>query len=185
MSTLAHSSSCIWNGQASAAVKPFIVNMSLAASGIRYSGRGVEERKLDSVVYGYGQLYVVAQANAGTLAFSNFGTAKNSLAVGAVDDAGIIAEFSSHGPTADGRLAPSLVGTGVGIVSTSGRNRPTGYEQASGTSFASPAVAGLAALLMEAETDFQEQPALARARLMASAIRPDAFLEGPDEFPPQ
>ena len=183
MSTLAHSSSCTWNGQASASVKPFVVNMSLAASGIRYSGRGVEERKLDSVVYGYGQLYVVAQANAGTLAFSNFGTAKNSLAVGAVDDGGIIAEFSSHGPTADGRLAPSLVGTGVDIVSTAGRNRPTGYEQASGTSFASPAVAGLAALLMEAETDFQEQPALVRARLMASAIRPDAFLEGPDEFP--
>ena len=38
-------------------------------------------------------------------------------------------------------------------------------------------------MLMEAEPDFREQPALARARLMASAIRPDVFLEGADEFP--
>ena len=183
MSFMATPSGCRWGGQASDLIMPLIVNMSLATASIQYSGRGVEERKLDSVVYGSGQLYVVAQANAGSLAFSNYGTAKNSLAVGAVDDAGIIADFSSHGPTADGRLAPKLVGTGVVVTSAAGRGRPSGYSTASGTSFASPSVAGVAALLMEAEPAFRKQPALARARLMASAIRPDVFLEGADEFP--
>ena len=182
MSFMAGPSSCFWGGRTSASVKPLIVNMSLGTDGIAFSGRGVEERKLDSVVYGSDQLYVVAQANAGALAFSNYGTAKNSLAVGAVDDAGIIADFSSHGPTGDGRLAPNLVGTGVDITSAAGESRPNGYRTLSGTSFSSPSVAGVAALLMEAEPDFREQPALARARLMASAVRPDAFLKGSGSF---
>ena len=183
MNFLSVSNACRWNGQATASVKPLIVNMSLAASGIAFSGRGVGERKLDSIVHANKQLYVVAQANSASFGFSNFGTAKNSLAVGAVDDTGIIAPFSSHGPTADNRLAPSVVGTGVDLSSALGSAQPSGYVTFSGTSMASPSVAGVAALLMEAEAGFQNHPALARARLMASAIRPDAFLESPAHFP--
>ena len=48
---------------------------------------------------------------------------------------------------------------------------------------ASPAVAGVAALLMDAEPAYREQPAAVRARLMASAIRPDAFLDDAAGFP--
>ena len=183
MNFLSLSSACRWNGQATASVKPLIVNMSLAARGITFSGRGVGERKLDSIVHANNQLYVVAQANSASFGFSNYGTAKNSLAVGAVDDTGIIAPFSSHGPTADNRLAPSVVGTGVNLSSAMGAAQPSGYITFSGTSMASPSVAGVATLLMEAEPDFRERPALTRARLMASAIRPDAFLESPDHFP--
>ena len=95
--------SCAWQGTASDAVKPLIVNMSLSATALNFSGRSVGERKLDAVVHADSQLYVVAQANVGLHGFSNYGTAKNSLAVGAVGDSGIIAGFSSHGPTADGR----------------------------------------------------------------------------------
>ena len=183
MSFLSRATGCMWNGQATASVKPLIVNMSLAASGLTYSGRGVGERKLDSIVYASDQLYVVAQSNEADQGFSNYGTAKNSLAVGAVDDAGFIAPFSSHGPTADNRLAPNLVGTGVRLSSPIGSAQPSGYITSSGTSMASPSVAGVAALLMEAEAGFQNHPALTRARLMASAIRPDAFLESPAHFP--
>ena len=157
--------------------------MSLAATSLEYSGRGVGERKLDSVVHGHSQLYVVAQANSGLHGFSNFGTAKNSLAVGAVEDTGIIAWFSSHGPTADGRLAPNVVGTGVRLTSARGRASVSGHDTFSGTSMASPSVAGVAALLMEAQPEFQNRPALARARLMASAIRPHAYLESRDQLP--
>ena len=183
MDFLSGATGCIWNGQATPRIKPLIVNMSLAASGLTFSGRGVGERKLDSIVYSGNQLFVVAQANSADLGFSNYGTAKNSLAVGAVDDAGIIAPFSSHGPTADNRLAPSVVGTGVGLTSAVGQAQPTGYITFNGTSVASPSVAGVAALLMEAEPSFQNSSALARARLMASAIRPEAYLESPAHFP--
>ena len=176
MDFLSRPSSCSWQGTTSEAVKPLIVNMSLAATNLTFSGRGVGERKLDSVVHANSQLYVVAQSNAGVHGFSNYGTAKNSLAVGAVDDVGILARFSSHGPTADGRLAPNVVGTGVSLTSARGGASVVGHNTWSGTSMASPSVAGVAALLMEARPEFQNRPALTRARLMASAIRPDAYL---------
>ena len=124
---LAAASRCGRNRVVSESIKPLIVNMSLAASGISFSGRGVGERGLDSMVHANRQLYVVAQANSARFGFSNYGTAKNSLSVGAVDDTGIIAPFSSHGPTADNRLAPSVVGTGVNLSSTVGRAHPVGY----------------------------------------------------------
>ena len=108
MDYLSHPTSCTYRGVRSEAAKPLIVNMSLGAASLSFSGRGVGERKLDSVVHAHSQLYVVAQANRADQGFSNYGTAKNSLSVGAVDDTGRIAGFSSHGPTADGRIAPNV-----------------------------------------------------------------------------
>ena len=183
MDYLSRPTSCSWRGAPSEAVKPLIVNMSLSARSLAFSGRGVGERKLDSVVRAHSQLYVVAQANSGVHGFSNYGTAKNSLAVGAVDDAGIIARFSSHGPTADGRLAPNVVGTGVGLTSARGGASVSGHRTISGTSMAAPSVAGVAALLMQARPEFRNRPALARARLMASAVRPQAYLESRAQLP--
>ncbi len=183
MDYLAHPSTCVWQDETPNAVKPLIVNMSLAASSLRFSGRGVGERKLDSVVHAYSQLYVVAQSNNGLHGFSNYGTAKNSLSVGAVNDSGIIASFSSHGPTADGRLAPNVVATGVNLTSARGGGSSTGHNTFSGTSMAAPSVAGVGALLMQARPEFRNEPALTRARLMASAIRPEPFLESEAQFP--
>ena len=113
MDFLAVATECAEEGRSSVPVKPLIVNMSLSGSSRAFAGRGTSARKLDSIVWGHRQLYVVSQANAGISGFSNYGTAKNSLSVGAVLDSGDIAAFSSHGPTADGRLAPQVVATGV------------------------------------------------------------------------
>ena len=124
MDFLARPSSCAAAGWSSARVKPLIVNMSLSASAKVFEGRGVDERKLDSVVWSHRQLYVVAQSNNSIYGFSNYAAAKNSLAVGAVQDSGDLASFSSHGPTADGRLAPQVVATGVGVLLRIGRWQP-------------------------------------------------------------
>ena len=183
MDFLAQPSSCAEAGWSSVRVKPLIVNMSLSASNRSFEGRGIGARKLDAVVWGHRQLYVVAQSNSGISGFSNYGTAKNSLAVGAVLDSGDIASFSSHGPTADGRLAPQIVATGVAIWSTQGGGNRGNYLRLSGTSMAAPSVAGVAALLMDAVQAHREYPALTRARLMASAIKPDAWLHSPNRFP--
>ncbi len=178
---LARPSACA--GRPTDAVAPHIVNMSLGRTTDDSRGRAIGDRKLDAIVHRRGQLYVVAQSNDSARGFSNYGTAKNALAVGAVNDAGIIADFSSHGPTADGRLLPKVVGTGVDIWSVSGSASRDGYASLSGTSMAAPSVAGVAALVLEADGNLRNQSALVRARLMASAIRPDAYLESRTQFP--
>ena len=165
------------------AVRPLVVNMSLSRSFPEWDGKSASERKLDAVVWNNRQLYVVAQSNGGFISYSDYASAKNSLAVGAVEDSGDLANFSSHGPTADGRLKPQVVGNGVSIDSPRGEGRRSGYVRFSGTSMSSPAVAGVAALLMDAAPEYREQPAAVRARLMASAIRPDAFLDDVTQFP--
>ena len=183
MDFLTEATECAEPGRPAEPLKPLIVNMSLGAAARHFEGRGPTERKLDAIVWGYRQLYVVAQSNASINGFSDFGAAKSSLSVGATLDSGDIVFFSSHGPTADGRLAPQVVATGVQVHSARGGGSRGEYRAASGTSMASPSVAGVAALLMDAAPEHQEHPALARARLMAGAIRPDAWLDAPGAFP--
>ena len=183
MDFLASRSNCDREGQINIPIRPLVVNASLALGGSAFTGREVDQRKLDAVVWRHSQLYVVVQGNEGELGSSNTSAAKNSLAVGAIRDSGTIAFFSSRGPTADGRLAPQVVAPGVSIRSPAGNGSRGEYESASGTSSAAPAVAGIAVLLMDAVPAFRNQPALTRARMMASAISPDPWHATVDRFP--
>jgi hypothetical protein len=71
----------------------------------------------------------------------------NVLAVGAVDGNNLISEFSSAGPSADGRIKPDNVTMGVNVpVQTSGNS----VVRSSGTSFSCPVLSGMAACLMQA-----------------------------------
>ena len=72
--------------------------------------------------------------------------ADSVLTVGAVNASGIIAGFSSFGPTADKRIKPDVLGLGQGTVLS---NASGGLSQASGTSFSTPLIAGLAACLWQ------------------------------------
>lgn len=73
----------------------------------------------------------------------------NALAVGAVDNQDRIAYFSSRGPSPWGYIKPEVVAPGVNIRSTiAGGSYEAGWN---GTSMATPHVAGLAALMWEAD----------------------------------
>lgn len=70
------------------------------------------------------------------------------LAVGAVTHDGRYAKFSSTGPTADGRIKPDLVAPGDGVVVAGEYGTQLGLS--SGTSLASPMLAGAIASLWSA-----------------------------------
>jgi len=105
--------------------------------------------------------------------YANYGniappvTAKNVLAVGAINsDDGDMTEFSSWGPTTDGRLKPDIVAPGCRktgqVTSTVPSN---GYAGMCGTSMAAPAVSGGVALLIE------QRQKMAKPVLLPSSIK--------------
>lgn len=158
--------------------KPLVVNSSLGVGADIWESRSYMERKIDATVWSDRLLFVTSAGNTSpeTAIYSSMAGAKNALVVGATQHVGDIAGFSSPGPTYDGRLNPKIVGSGVAIQMPAGRGSRDGYGPESGTSFSSPAVAGVAALVMDAVPELREEPAALRARLMASAVKPDGFL---------
>ncbi|HVM42772.1 MAG TPA: S8 family serine peptidase [Gemmatimonadales bacterium] len=116
-----------------------------------------------------GTLVVVAMGNNGPLpgSLDTPADAKGIVSVGAVDSGGAVASFSSRGPTSDGRTKPEVVGPGVGVfVAVS----PATGAFESGTSFATPLVAGVAALVQGTRLG-QPASALRRGLLDASSAR--------------
>jgi serine protease AprX len=85
--------------------------------------------------------------------------------VGAIDGSGNYANFSSKGPTADGRIKPDLVARGLAtwVAKTTG-----GYEQGNGTSYATPVLAGAIACFWQRHTTFNTMKVLDTLRKTAS-----------------
>lgn len=69
------------------------------------------------------------------------------ISVGAVDPDGKHASFSSYGPTADGRIKPTICAQGVKAIVASVND---GFYGSQGTSFASPILCGMVACLRQA-----------------------------------
>lgn len=74
------------------------------------------------------------------------------FSVGAVNSLSQIADFSSRGPTSDGRTKPEACGLGVSAVVVSGTG--TGYRSGSGTSFATPLASSCALTLLQAHPEW-------------------------------
>ena len=93
------------------------------------------------------------------------------LATGAVNDNGELVNFSSRGPTADGRIKPDLcaVGDGTFYLTQDGS-----INAGSGTSFSAPLMSGMAAAL------WQSQPNLTNMELMEIMKRSADKYNNPD-----
>ncbi|MEU9203459.1 S8 family serine peptidase [Streptomyces sp. NPDC048332] len=102
-----------------------------------------------------GTLFVVAAGNDGEYGTGTVGApaiANATLAVGAVDADDELAAFSSRGPRpSDNAVKPDITAPGVSIVAA---KMGGGHTSKSGTSMATPHVAGSAALVAQAHPDW-------------------------------
>ncbi len=118
---------------------------------------------------------------------------KNPICVGSIDAVdGRVSEFSSRGPTIDGRIKPDLVAPGSfdhandDGISAANSQGPEPYRKDHGTSFAAPAVTGIIALMMEEIGPSQESvlPSTFKALLVHSAedlFQVDAVSADPED----
>ena len=152
-----------------AATRADVINMSLGGSDPD-DGNDPLSLAVDALSKQTGALFVIAAGNSGG-AISSPGSAASALTVGAVDRNDKLADFSSRGPLVTSNVAkPELVAPGVDIVAAraAGTNLQDPidrhYEAISGTSMASPHVAGAAALLVQRHPDWTGAQTQGRAR---------------------
>tara|TARA_B100000902_G_scaffold389553_1_gene436905 strand:- start:1862 stop:3688 length:1827 start_codon:yes stop_codon:yes gene_type:complete len=94
------------------------------------------------------------------------GAAKDVITVGSTEDSKELAVYSSKGPTHEGQIKPNVAAIGSAVMSVEA-NSGNGYASYSGTSMATPMVAGMAALLLQANPDLQ--PLMVRSILESTA----------------
>ncbi|MDI6893702.1 MAG: S8 family serine peptidase [Bacillota bacterium] len=128
-------------------------NMSLGSSG---SSDGTDSLSLAvNNAVSNGIVMAVAAGNSGpaTYTIGSPAAAADAITVGALYDPGekgwVLAEFSSRGPTADGRTKPDICTPGRYITAAQA-NSGNGYVTYSGTSMATPFLAGVVALMLDA-----------------------------------
>jgi hypothetical protein len=141
-----------------------IVNLSLG--GTDTPGIDPLETEVNKLSEQKGILFAIAAGNegqGGDQTIGSPGSAADALTVGAVDDNDKLADFSSRGPGLDGSIKPDVTAPGVDITAAAapgslidkevGEN-PAGYLTISGTSMATPHVAGAAAILKQEHPDW-------------------------------
>ena len=136
------------------------INLSLGARGCA-DGTDLTSQAVSRAVAA-GIVVAVAAGNdgPGTCTVGTPAAAAAALTVGAMADLGAggfgLTSFSSRGPTADGRVKPDVVAPGF-LITSAQANTVSGYVSLSGTSMATPFVAGVALLMLDANPSLLPQ----------------------------
>ncbi|MDP1695889.1 MAG: S8 family serine peptidase, partial [archaeon] len=149
-----------------------IVSMSLGASG---NPDDAVSQSVDNAV-NLGVVIVAAAGNSGPSygTISSPGNARKAITVGASDKSNVIASFSSRGATSINTIKPDVLAPGVSICAAEWDSAWQAYQcidtkhvSISGTSMATPHVAGVAALLKQKNSSWS--PAEIKSAIRTSA----------------
>ena len=138
------------------------------------NGRNAISSRAATMAARVGMLVVNAAGNEGSNPWHYISApadADSIMSVGAVDSVGNHAYFSSYGPTADGRIKPTLsaMGFAAAVLASNGTS-----FRGSGTSYACPILAGMAAGFWQANPTLTAQQVILALRSTASqATTPD------------
>ncbi|MBI3943773.1 MAG: S8 family peptidase [Chloroflexi bacterium] len=154
-----------------------VINLSLGSSG---SSDGQDALSVAcNAAVDHGVVMCVAAGNDGPAASTVGapGAAEKAITVGATSDTSPdfsgITDFSSRGPTADGRIKPDIAFPGLNVTAARATGTAMGrpvdnfYTTASGTSMATPHCTGSVALLLQANPGMK--PADVKDRIMKTA----------------
>jgi subtilisin family serine protease len=160
----------VWNAQNAGAIAAIVYNSAAGGEGLINMAPGAHASEVT--------IPSAFVARSMGLGMTSFYDAHPGAAMVQIDPSGReVAEtpdqiigFSSRGPTNDQYLKPDVVAPGVNVLSAgygSGPNPFVGFGQVSGTSMATPHVAGAAALLKQLHPDWQ--PWQIKSALMSTA----------------
>lgn len=176
---------------------------SWGSSGARgagsYTGEAVTTDEFIWDHQNYSILWAAGNDGSNNQTISPQGHSKNAITVGASGNAPIqedVPDFSSRGYANDGRIKPTLLGVGLGV--TSSNRSSDGYSGMSGTSMATPGIAGQTSQVREyykrgwyptgkrnQEDSFDPSSALVKATLVngAEEISGDGAYLNDNRFP--
>jgi serine protease AprX len=164
-----------------------VINLSLGSSGCNNGTDGMAAAANAAAAT---LVVVVAAGNDGpnTCTVGSPGSAQDVITVGAMADTGVTlgnlrdevpgfnqVHFSSRGPTLNNRIKPDISAPGAQITSADANSGGL-YQTFSGTSMATPFVAGVAALMLDHQSSLTN--ATIKTTLMSTAV--DWGSSGPD-----
>ncbi len=162
----------VYNAEQAGAIAAFVYNSVAGGDATFTMGTGVHAADVHIQSWSLGRtngLNMVNFANANpTTAQAKFDSAPHTVA----NPGDVMAGFSSRGPNMDKLIKPDVAAPGVSVFSSGYGGGPfpgpfTGFGAVSGTSMATPHVAGSAALLKQLHPDWT--PAQIKSALMTTA----------------
>jgi subtilisin family serine protease len=156
----------IFNATVWAVTKADVLNCSWGSAG--GTGSSAVARLYDAIAHDLAIATAVAAGNSGSSSgtIDTPGDAFNVFTVGGCNDKGTtspsddaIASWSSRGPTNDGRRKPTLMGPGTSIYASSHNWEGTSpdFVNKSGTSMATPHMAGAIAVVLDYKSSYTPQ----------------------------